>query len=261
MREYSRFHAGACNTARLCANMRGMRGSGDFERGEEGAVVGAGDVFGFQIAHIHALVVHDVVDFGDRACGRVGHVRAFAGLFAGVQEAVAEQVSEAGVVPGGVEIAHQYVQVGVHAQLGDRVEAFVPQALVAGARGERVHGAETHLAAGEADGGRRNAAGFHGDEVGFGVLHGRRAVQHVHAAVVMPGLLRGHGIRQIIRDAGGGEPADQVRGHFLQGEYLDMLLFDGVDDLRGVRRALLGVERHDAGVAVGCVGQAAGHGA
>ena len=30
-------------------------GSGDFERGEESAVVGAGDVLGFQIAHVHAL--------------------------------------------------------------------------------------------------------------------------------------------------------------------------------------------------------------
>lgn len=133
-------------------------GSGDFEGGEEGAVVGAGDVLGFQIAHVHALVVHDMVDFGDRKHGRVGHVHAFTGLFAGVQEAVAEQVSEAGVVPCGVEIAHQHVQIVVMLQLGERVETTVPQTLVAGARRERVDGAEAHLAAAEIDRRGGNAA-------------------------------------------------------------------------------------------------------
>lgn len=36
-------------------------GSGDFERGEEGAVVGAGDVCSFEVAYGHAFVMHDMV--------------------------------------------------------------------------------------------------------------------------------------------------------------------------------------------------------
>lgn len=129
-----------------------------FERGEEGAVVGAGDVCGFEVAYGHAFVMHDVVDFGDRHHGRVRHVQAFARLLAGIQEAAAEQVSEAGVVPCGVEIAHQHVQIVVMLQLGERVETTVPQTLVAGARRERVDGAEAHLAAAEIDRRGGNAA-------------------------------------------------------------------------------------------------------
>lgn len=67
-------------------------GSGDFEGGEECAVVGAGDVCGFEVAYGHAFVMHDMVDFGDRHHGRVRHVQAFARLLAGIQEAAAEQV-------------------------------------------------------------------------------------------------------------------------------------------------------------------------
>ena len=133
-------------------------GSGDFERGEESAVVGAGDVCGFEVAYGHAFVMHDMVDFGDRHYGRVCHVQAFARLLAGIQEAAAEQVSEAGVVPCGVEIAHQHVQIVVMLQLGERVETTVPQTLVAGARRERVDGAEAHLAAAEIDRRGGNAA-------------------------------------------------------------------------------------------------------
>ena len=78
------------------------------------------------------FVMHDMVDFGDRHHGRVCHVQAFARLLAGIQKTAAEQVSEAGVVPCGVEIAHQHVQIVVMLQLGERVETTVPQTLVAG---------------------------------------------------------------------------------------------------------------------------------
>ena len=121
-------------------------------------MVGAGDVCGFEVAYGHAFVIHDMVDFGDRHHGRVCHVQAFARLLAGIQEAAAEQVSEAGVVPCGVEIAHQHVQIVVMLQLGERVETTVPQTLVAGARRERVDGAEAHLAAAEIDRRGGNAA-------------------------------------------------------------------------------------------------------
>ena len=80
------------------------------------------------------------------------------GMLAGIQEAAAEQVSEAGVVPCGVEIAHQHVQIVVMLQLGERVETTVPQTLVAGARREGVDGAEAHLAAAEIDRRGGNAA-------------------------------------------------------------------------------------------------------
>ena len=76
-------------------------------------MVGAGDVCGFEVAYGHAFVMHDMVDFGDRHHGRVRHVQAFARLLAGIQKTAAEQVSEAGVVPCGVEIAHQHVQIVV----------------------------------------------------------------------------------------------------------------------------------------------------
>lgn len=121
-------------------------------------MVGAGDVCGFEVAYGHAFVMHDMVDFGDRHHGRVCHVQAFARLLAGIQKTAAEQVSEAGVVPCGVEIAHQHVQIVVMLQLGERVETTVPQTLVAGARRERVDGAEAHLAAAEIDRRGGNAA-------------------------------------------------------------------------------------------------------
>lgn len=121
-------------------------------------MIGAGDVCGFEVAYGHAFVMHDMVDFNDRQHGRVRHVQAFARLLAGIQKTAAEQIPEARMVPSGVEITHQNIQIVVMLQLGERVETTVPQTLVAGARRERMDGAEAHLAAAEIDRRGGNAA-------------------------------------------------------------------------------------------------------
>lgn len=82
-------------------------------------MVGTGDVLRFEVAHDHALVMHDMVNLGHRQHGRVRHVQTLAGLFAGVQEAAAKKIPEAGMIPCGIEIAHQHVQAVVMLQLGE----------------------------------------------------------------------------------------------------------------------------------------------
>ena len=121
-------------------------------------MVGAGDVLRLKVAHDHAFVVHDMVDLGHRQHGGIRHVQAFASLFAGIQEATAQKIPEAGVIPSGVEIAHQHVEIVIALQLGQRVETAIPQSLVPGARREGMNRAEPHLRAGEVDGRRWNAA-------------------------------------------------------------------------------------------------------
>ena len=121
-------------------------------------MVGAGDVLRFEVAHDHAFVMHDVVDLGHRQHGRVRHVQAFTGLLAGIQEAAAQKIPEAGMVPCGIEITHQHVKIVITLQLGQRIETAIPQTLVPGARREGMDRAEPYLRAGEVDGRRRNAA-------------------------------------------------------------------------------------------------------